>query len=163
MAILNLLWFAAAITATLADAGRGGWGASATASCAALGGLFLLLIAVVAALAYTSGGVANQSLASGLNDFAWVGVVLTSFPRAMLVMSSAFGLWRAGLISNALFAVGVAGVVLVLLGGTTWLSDGFWAPDGAYSRFISPLICLAWVAVVSGVLLTRSPPTRAGW
>jgi hypothetical protein len=34
-----------------------------------------------------------------------------------------FGLWRAALISNALFAAGVAAVVLVLLGGTTWLSD----------------------------------------
>jgi len=45
--------------------------------------------------------------------------VLTSFPRAMLIMASAFGLWRARLISNALFAAGVAAVVLGLLGGTT--------------------------------------------
>jgi hypothetical protein len=45
----------------------------------------------------------------------------------------------AGLISNALFAAGVAAVVLVLLGGTTW------------------------VVVVSLVLLTRSPATRAAW
>lgn len=37
---------------------------------------------------------------------------------------------------------GVAAVVLVLLGGTTWMSGGFWAPDGAYSRLLSPLICL---------------------
>ena len=70
---------------------------------------------------------------AGLNDFAWAGVVLTSFPRAMLIMAGMFGLWRAGQISNALFAAGVGAVVLVLLGGTTWLSDGFWAPDGAYS------------------------------
>jgi hypothetical protein len=82
---------------------------------------------------------------------------------AMLVMASAFGLWRARLISNALFAVGVAAVVLLLLGGTTWLSGGFWAPDGAYSRFVSPIIGLAWALVVSGVLLTRSPNKRAGW
>jgi hypothetical protein len=94
---------------------------------------------------------------------AWAGVVLTSFPRAMPIMSGAFGLWRARLISNALFAAGVAAVVLVLLGGTTWLSGGFWEPDGAYSRFVSPIIGLAWVVVVSRVLLTRSPATRAGW
>jgi hypothetical protein len=43
-------------------------------------------------------------LTSGLNDFVWAGFVLTSFPRAMLIMSAAFGLWRARLISNALFA-----------------------------------------------------------
>jgi hypothetical protein len=81
----------------------------------------------------------------------------------MLVTSAAFGLWRAKLISNALFAVGVAAIVLVLLGGTTWLSGGFWAPDGVYSRFVSPAIGLAWILVVSRVLLTRSPATRAGW
>jgi hypothetical protein len=76
-------------------------------------------------------------------------------------MASAFGLWRAGLISNALFAAGVAAVVLGLLGGTTWLSGGFWAPDGVYSRFVSPLIGLLWIVVVSRVLLTRRP--AAGW
>jgi len=67
---------------------------------------------------------------------------LTSFPRAMLIMAAAFGLWRARLMSNSLFAVGVAAVVLVLLGGTTWLSGGFWAPDGVYSRFVSPAVGL---------------------
>jgi len=52
----------------------------------------------------------------------------------------------ARLISNALFAGGIAAVVLVLLGGTTWLSGGFWAPDGVYSRFVSPATGLvaAW-------------------
>ena len=81
----------------------------------------------------------------------------------MLVMAGSFGLWRARLISNALFAVGVAAVVLVLLGGTTWLSGGFWAPDGAYSRFVSPVVGLVWIVVVSRILLARSPATRAGW
>jgi hypothetical protein len=157
------MWFAAAIRATLADAGQDGWGAAATASSAALGALFLLLIAVVTTLAYSSVGSGNQMLTSGLNNFVWAGLVLTSFPRAMLIMSSAFGLWRARLISNALFAAGVAAVVLGLLGGTTWLTGGFWAPDGLYSRFVWPGIGLVWGIVVSGVLLTRTPATRSGW
>jgi hypothetical protein len=161
-AILNLMWFAAAVRATLADAGQDGWGAAATASSAAVGGLFLLLMAMVAALAYSSSS-GNHIFAAGLNDLAWAGFVLSSFPRAMLIMSAAFGLWRAGLISNALFAVGVGAVVLVLMGGTTWVGGGLWAPDGAYSRFVSPVIGLAWIVVVSRVLLTRSPATRAGW
>jgi hypothetical protein len=163
LSILNLLWFAAALRTTLADAGQDGWGTAATASSAALGGLFLLLITMAAALAYSIAGSGNHAFASGLNDFAWACVVLSSFPRAMLIMSGAFGLWRAGLISNALFAAGVAAVVLVLLGGTTWLSGGFWAPDGAYSRLVSPIIGIVWVLVVSWVLLARSPATRAGW
>jgi hypothetical protein len=160
--ILNLMWFAAAIRITLADAGQDGWGAAATASSAALGALFLLLIAIGAALAYSIAGSGNNALTSGLNDFSWACVVLSSFPRAMLIMAGSFGLWRAGLISNAFFSMGVAALVLVLLGGTTWMSDGLWAPAGAYSRLISPIIGLAWVLAVSRVLLARSPG-RAGW
>ena len=162
-AVLNLMWFAAALRTTLADASQDGWGGAATASSAALGGLLMLLITVSAGLAYSIAGSGDPALLRGLNDFTWAGVVLSSFPRAMLTMSAAFGLWRAGLISNGLFAVGVAAVVLLLLGGTTWLSDGFWAPDGVYSRLVSPLIWLLWLMVVSRVLLTRSPSTHPAW
>src|SRR5882672_3489440 len=52
MAVLNLLWFAAALRTTLADAGQDGWGGAATTSSAALGALFLLLIAVGAGLPF---------------------------------------------------------------------------------------------------------------
>ena len=68
LAVLNLMWFAGALRTTLADAGRDGWGAAATASSAALGALFLLLIAVVAALAYSIAGSGNHMLTSGPND-----------------------------------------------------------------------------------------------
>ena len=161
--LLNLLWFTTAARTTLADAGQDGWGAAATAASAAFGALFLLALTVDAALAYSIAGSGNATLTSGLNDFAWALLVLTSFPRAMLIMAWTFGLWRARQISNSLFTTGVAALVLVLLGGTTWMSGGFWAPDGAYSRLVSPLIGLAWVVVVSRVLLTRSPATRAAW
>jgi len=53
--------------------------------------------------------------------------------------------------------------VLGVMGGTTWLSGGVWAPDGVYSRFVSPLVLILWVLGVSRVLLTRSPATRASW
>jgi hypothetical protein len=163
MAVLNLLWFAASLRTTLADAEQDGWGAAATASSAALGGMFLLLITLGTALAYSIAGSGNLALTSGLNDFAWAFAVMSSFPRAMLIMAGTFGLWRAKIISNTLFAAGVAAVVLVLLGGTTWLGGGFWAPYGAYSRFVSPIIGLVWVLVVSRILLTRSPAAHAGW
>ena len=47
------------------------------------------------------------------------------------------------------------------MGGTTWLGNGIWAPDGTYARFVSPAIGLAWIVMVSWILLTRSPATRA--
>ena len=161
--LLNLLWFAAALRTTLAEMGQDGWGSAATASSTAFGALTLLQIAIGAALAYSIAGSGDYALTSALNDFSWALVVLSAFPRAMLIMSGAFGLWRAELISNRLFAAGVAAVVLGVMGGTTWLSGGFWAPDGGYSRFISPLLLLVWVLVVSRVLLTRARPTRAAW
>ena len=158
-AVLFLLWFAAAIRSALHDAGQGGWGAAATASSAALGGMLWVLVAVGSTLAYSIAGLGNGALTTGLNDLAWACVVVSSFPRALLIMAGTFGLWRAKLISNALFGVGVAAVLLVLVGGTTWASNGIWAPSGDYTRFVSPIIGLVWIVVFSRVLLTRRSPS----
>ena len=159
LGVLNLLWFAAALSNELRADGQGTWAAAATAASGALGVIFFLLITVNAALAYSIAGSGNNQITSGLNDFSWVLMVIASFPAAMLIMAGTFGLRQGGTISSAAFSAGVAAVVLVLLGGTTWAGDGFWAPDGAYSRFISPIVALAWIAVVSGFLYMRSPST----
>ena len=157
--VLFLLWFAAAISSVLHDAGQGGWGAAATASSAALGGMLWVLVAVGSALAYSIAGLGNGALTTGLNDLAWACVVVSAFPSALLIMAGTFGLWRAKMISNALFGVGVAAVLLVLVGGTTWASNGIWAPSGEYTRFASPIIGLVWIVVFSRVLLTRRSPS----
>src|SRR3989449_7968110 len=60
--VLNLMWFVAAIRTTLSDAGQDGWGAAATASSAAFGGMFLVLLTVSAALAFSIAGSGNQTL-----------------------------------------------------------------------------------------------------
>src|SRR3989441_1750086 len=131
--ILNLMWFAASLRTTLADAGQDGWGAAATASSAAFGGMFLVLLTVSAALAYSIAGSGNGALTSGLNDFSWALVVLSSFPRAMLVMAGGFWLWRAQLISNALFWGGVAAALLGGVGGATrGGGGGFGAGRGVF-------------------------------
>jgi hypothetical protein len=155
-AFLELLWFGAALSSVLRDADLGGWAGAAIASSAALGALLFLRMTIRAALAFSLVG--SVAVAPALSDFAFVLTVLMAFPTAMFVMASAFGLWRAEIISQRFFTVGVAAVILTLLGGTTWASDGFWAPDGAY-QLVSQLVAYAWIAVISGVLYMRSPST----
>jgi len=155
---LELLWFGAALASVLRDAGMGGWGAAATASSAAWGAVLFVRMTVRAALAFSIAGSGSQQLTSGLNDLGWVLTVILAFPTAMFVMSGAFGLWRAGIISKRFFAAGVTAVVLVLLGGTQQLTSGFWAPDGAYA-LVSEVVWLVWIVVLSGFLTMRSPST----
>jgi hypothetical protein len=161
-AVLYLMWFAVALRNTLVEVGQEGWASAVIASSAVVGALLFLRIAVGAALAYSIAGSANSAFTSGLNDLAWACAVFDSLPRAMLIMACSFGLWRAGLIPNPLFAAGVAAVVLGVAGCTTLVSGGFWAMDGAYSRFIWPLVGLVWLAVFTRVL-SRLPAARSGW
>jgi hypothetical protein len=159
--LLNLLWFAAALSRDLRDAGQGIWASAATAASAVFGGIFLVGLAANAAVAYSMTGAGNETLMSALNDLAGAGNVLIWFPAAMLIMAGSFGLWQAKAISNGVFAVGVAVVVLGVTGGTTWASDGIWAPDGAYARMILPIVALVWIAVLSAILTSRAPsPVR---
>ena len=157
--LLNLLWFAAALTSVLRDAGMGGWGNAATISSAALGAVLFIIYALNLALAYSISGPGRLEITSGLNDLTWILAIVASFPAAMLVMSGSFGLWRAGIISKGPFLAGVTVMVILLLRATTWADSGFWAPDGAYSQYISTAVALGWVAVVSGFLYMRSPST----
>lgn len=162
LATLNLLWFVAALRTALVDAGTDGWGTSAIIASAMVGAILFLLLAVRGVLAYSIAGSGNPALLSGLNDLTWAGAVLSSFPRAMLIMAGSFGLWRGGLISSAGFAAGVTALGLVLLGGGAWIPGGLFAPDGAYTRFVSPAIGVVWILAVTRVLLAR-PSARAAW
>jgi len=163
LAALNLMWFAAALRTTLADSGKDGWGGAATSSGAALGGLVFVLVMGSAALTNSTPSTGSETLMASLHNLIWSGVVVTSFLRVMMIMAGTFGLWRAALISNKAFALGLAAVVLVLLGGTTWMSGGWWAPDGLYSRFISPAISILWVLAASRILLIQKGGSRAQW
>jgi hypothetical protein len=160
-AFLNLMWFGAAIASVLRDAGKAGWGAAATAASTAFAGVWFIILTVGATLAYSVAGSGNDALTSGLNDLVWVLLVLSAFPTGMLIMSGSFGLWRAGILSNRGFALGVTAMALVLLRATNWASDGFWAPDGAYSQYVATTVVALWVLGVSRVLLARPSAASA--
>jgi hypothetical protein len=136
-------------------------GAAATASSTVLGAIVLLLVTLRAALAYSIAGSGSNEISSALNDLSSASLVIEAFPAAMFVMSSAFALWRAGIISKGFFAVGVLAVVLVFLGGTTWARSGFWATDGVYTQVLWPTLMAVWIGVISGFLMLR-PATGPG-
>jgi hypothetical protein len=160
-ALLNLMWFGAAIASALRDAGMGGWGNAATAASTAFAGVWFVIVTIGATLAYSVAGSGNNLLTSGLNDLTWALLVVSAFPTAMVIMSGSFGLWRAGILSSRGFALGVTAMVLVLLQATAWASDGFWAPDGAYSQYVAPTVVAVWVLGISRVLLSRKPTPAA--
>src|SRR2546426_7587428 len=162
--VLNLMWFAAAIRGTLREAGQAGWGAAATASSAAVGGVFLVLIAVCAALAYSIAGSGNAAFVSGLNDLVWAGVVMSAFPRAMLIMSGSFGLWRAGLISNRLFGARGAAVVLGVGGGAARVRRGVLGPGGVFFAVVLPGGApVGGLSRRAGLEQGPAPPGGRGW
>ena len=103
-AFLELLWFGAALSSVLRDAGFGGWGAAATASSAALAAVLFMRMAVRAALAFSIAGSGSPEVISALNDLGFVLTVILAFADAMFVMAGAVGLGRAGIISNRFFS-----------------------------------------------------------
>ena len=161
-AVLNLMWFGAALASALRDAGMGGWAGAATAASAAFGAVVLVSITIQAALAYSiTTGPAGLQLTSALNDLCWALAVLTSFPAAMVLMAGTFGLWRAEIISSRTYWTIFPAWVLVVLGGTTWMSSGFWAADGAYLQFVTPIIFAVMITFFSGLLTKRVEPSEA--
>jgi hypothetical protein len=162
LGVLNVVWWTQAIRVALAEVGLDGWGAAATAASAMTGATLFLLISVQAIIAYGVAGFGNGALTSGLNALIVGGFVISSFPRAMLVMAPSFGFWRAGYISNTQFALAVGLVILGVLGGTTWIAGTIWAPDAAFSRIVVPALELIWVVAI-GRVLNRVPSTQVGF
>jgi len=86
----------------------------------------------------------NHMLTSGLNDFVWAGFVLTSFRARCLSWPRRLALAGPADLER-LFARGRS-CCARLTGRTTWLSGGFWAPDGAIrgSSRPSSASCGSW-------------------
>ena len=167
LAIVFLLWFVAAIASALRDAGKAGWGSATIAAGTALGTVFLVLIALNAALAYSIAGYGDQGVITALSDMCWIVGVTVSYPAALLIGAASLGLSGTKLVPTWFSQIGILAAILILLGGTTWATSGFWAPDGAYSAWITPIIAMAWLVLTSGFLYVRSPatalaPERAG-
>lgn len=157
--------FVGALASALREAGKGGWAAASIAGGATLAGFFSVLVGVASALSYQIAGEGEEGVVMALSDLQWTLIVLLSFPIAAFVGSASIGLWRAGLAPDWFGWVGLAAAIVFMLGGTTWADSGFWAPDGAYSAWILPVVFVLWVLVASWLLYRaaaeRSPETAS--
>jgi hypothetical protein len=93
-----------------------------------------------------------------------VASTLISYPLAALVFATGIGALRSRLLPEWFGWASAVGALAILVSGTTFAQDGFWAPDGAYNAYITPIIFIVWVVVLSVLLLLRpgavSEPVR---
>jgi hypothetical protein len=160
IAILFFVWFVGAIANALREAGEGRLAATTVAAGSAFTALFFVIGLLTMGLAHSIAGNGDTGVIQALFDLVWATNVIISFPGAAFIAAASIGLWRAGLVPTWFGQVGIVGSIIVLLGGTTWATDGIWAPDGAYT-YVTMVIALAWITVASGILTMATATERA--
>lgn len=158
VAQIFFLVFVGAIASGLRVAGKGGWAATSIAAGAAVVGFFVVVVGVNSALAFQIAGQSEEGIVMAMSDLQWALIVMLSYPGASLLAAASIGLWRAGLVPDWFGWAGIAAAIVFLFGGTTWSNEGFWAPDGGYSAWVTPIVFVAW-SIVASWLLYRAAPT----
>ena len=98
LALVLLLWFAAAIANLLRERGEGRVGATVIAAAAAFVTLQIALTAIGAALAYSLAGSGDPGIVKSLFDVTLILDVFAALPSAVFILASAVGLGRVGAI-----------------------------------------------------------------
>ena len=140
LALVFFVWFLAGLGWRLHSAGaplraRVAYGAGLVATV-----LYAQSAVVLGALAFRATD--DGSVAQSMFDLALFSQNAAAFPIAALVAVA----------SPRWFGLPLAAIFLV--DGLTYAGDGFWAPDGDYSR-VAYLAFLAWTAAMAGRLLVR--------
>jgi hypothetical protein len=153
VAVVFLLWFAATVAVALVDVAEPRLGVMAFGGAAAFAAFLVATVGIVAGLAFSVDAVDSES-AAGLFAVHWGLHVMSWFPFAVLIGATSIAAGRKRLFGAWYYWGSEAAAVVVLLGGTVWAKDGFWAPAGAYSSIVGA-VALAWVLVTSSLLLRR--------
>src|SRR5439155_13467857 len=130
LAIVFLLWFVAAIASALRDAGKAGWGSATIATKTTLNTIFLVLIALNAALAYSIAGYGDQGVITALSDMCWIVGVTVSYPAALPIGAPSLRLSGTTLVPNWSSQVVIVAALLIQLGGTQWAPNAAEAQEG---------------------------------
>jgi hypothetical protein len=162
LSIVAFLWFLGSIVHTLrVEADESRIAATALGAGIVTTSLFGLLVLLNAGLTFQIAEDGDAGVVAALYDLAWSTSTLIAFPVAALVFATGIGAWRSRLLPGWFGLASVVGALAILASGTTWARDGFWAPDGLYNAYITPLIFVAWIVALS-VLLLRRPALAAG-
>jgi hypothetical protein len=154
LALIAFLWFLGSLAAVLNSAGEPRLAATAFGSGLITAGMFSAVMLLTGGLAFTIAENGDAGVVQALSDLTWVGQVVISFPAAALVGATSIAALRSLILPNWLGWAGVVGALVIVLGGTTWATDGFWAPDGGFA-FITLIVFLLWLLVASVLLLMR--------
>jgi hypothetical protein len=142
LSLVFFVWFLAGLGWRLNSAGSPLRARIAYAAGLVATALFAQAAVVFGALAYRATD--DASVAQSLFDLALFAQNTAAFPIAALV-AVASPRWT-GVLLAAVF----------LVDGLTFAGDGFWAPDGDYSR-VAYLGFLAWATATSGRILVGRP------
>lgn len=117
--------------------------------------LFVLIVAIPAALAFNIASTAEPRVTKAIYDLVWPLQVLIAFPSAALVGAASFASLRARLFPSGVCWAGLAAAVVVLVGGATWSRTGYWSPSHGYG-YAALFVFLSWVVVTSALLFWRA-------
>jgi len=161
LAIVAFLWFLGSLVHTLrVEANESRLAATALGAGVVTTSLFGGIVLLNAGLAFQIAEDGDAGVVAAVYDLAWVASTLISFPLAALVFAAGIGAWRSRLLAGWFGWASAAVSVMILASGTTWAQDGFWAPDGFYNAYVTPIIFVAWT-IVASVLLLRRPVAAA--
>jgi hypothetical protein len=155
LSFVILAWFVGAIANALRTAGEGRLAATVILLTAVFVGIQFMTGMLVGGLSHSIAGnsASSEDLLRALNTMAWSADALSSIPLAGAILAASAGL--ALLLPSWHIWLGLVAAILIVLRGTNWASDGFWAPSGDYA-LITIAAALLWTLVTS-VLLYRAP------
>jgi hypothetical protein len=158
LAIVAFLWFLGSVVHTLrVEADESRLAPTALGAGVVTTSMFGGIVLLNAGLTFQIAEDGDAGVVAAVYDLAWVASTLISFPVAALVFATGIGVWRSRLLPAWFGWTSAVAAVAILSSGTTWARDGFWAPDGLYNAYITPIIFIAWTLVVSVLLLLRRP------
>jgi hypothetical protein len=156
LSIVAFLWFLGSLVHTLrVEANESRLAATVLGAGVVTTSMFGGIVLMNAGLTFQIAEDGDAGVVAALYDLAWVASTLIAYPLAALVFAAGIGAMRGRLLPQWFGWTSAGGALVLLASGTTFARDGFWAPDGVYNAYITPLVFLGWVVVLSFLLLRR--------